>query len=57
MHRRRSVIWKMVTLLKGEDKGRVVRHLAIPVGKKHGTPEYPGRIMTVYGADMVMSIQ
>ena len=47
----------MVTLLKGEDKGRVARYFAIPVGKKHGTLEYPGRIMTVDGADVVMSIQ
>jgi hypothetical protein len=57
MHRRRSAIWKMVTLLKGEDKGRVAPYFAIPVGKKHGRREYPGRIMTVYGADVVMSIQ
>jgi hypothetical protein len=34
MHRRRSAIWKMVTLLKGEDKGRFARYFAIPVGEK-----------------------
>jgi len=48
MHRRRSAIWKMVTLLKGEDKGRVAHYFAIPVGKKHGTREYPGRIGCVW---------
>lgn len=47
----------MVTLLKGEDKGRVARYFAIRVGKKHETREYPGRVMTVYGADVMVSIQ
>jgi hypothetical protein len=37
MRRRRNAIWKTVTLLKGEDKGRVARYFAIPVGKKHNT--------------------
>jgi hypothetical protein len=57
MLRRRSAIWKMVTLLKAEDKGRVARYFAIPVDKKHGTREYSGRITTVYGADVMVSIQ
>jgi len=57
MLRRRSAIWEMVTLLKGGDRGRVARYFVIPVGKKHGTREYPGRIMTVYGADVMVSIQ
>jgi hypothetical protein len=57
MHRRRSAIWKMMTLLKGEGKGRIARYFPIPVGKKHGTREYPGRIATVYGADVMVSIQ
>lgn len=50
-------MWKMVTVLKGEDKGRIARYFAIPVDKKHGTREYPGRIMTVYDADVMVSIQ
>jgi hypothetical protein len=55
MRRRRSAIWKMVTLLKGEDKGRVAYYFAIPVVKKHGTRECPRR--TAYGADVMTSIQ
>jgi hypothetical protein len=46
----------MVTLLKGEDKGRFARYFAIPVGEKTRNTWISRTDYDVYGADVVMSI-